>query len=605
MATGPEKSGPYAEFPDGYCQAARGVISSGHVRPTPTAHWARNALIDPSRGPEDREGAFAALETLIEGQITEPCPVPGIVEDARGTWSWSVGDTGGTGPAPNMEDFLGTAFLQTLRHDAVADHSDWPEGLFDRLRRCLIDAVRCSARRRVRVSYTNPLAMSIQCAALTGEMFGVQEFVEFTRERLAEWVAFTDKAGTFEEFNSSTYGGVTLPHTATLVEHVRDADIRAKALYMERKYFDHVCDFYHHPTGEVCMPRSRAYRDRFAGTGLQRYLSVILARRRPGAFPKPKDSPALQAIQYSHATDEQIDRLPEAFADPRETRVFAEWIGCDHVGWVGEAPPPARGTPTRRRQLVAWRAAAFCVGSVNEIDSWEQRRSVGGYVRTGGGSAMVAWKPLIEVAGTSAKDQQIERLKHRWPTLMYFNLCSGQVGGTVLAGLTAVPVDGQWLCGSHWRQKVAGAVEGVSLDLGFDLDGLDEDAELPAIRTGEPWRLEVGECTVSLLFMGGHVGDTPAEPILRRPGQSWRISLLREEDLTLDFSAPPEVALAFVLDISPAGRAPKIGEGSWSVRGTRLDCAATVGGKRLTLRYDPPKLGDLTRQACLFDAVDA
>lgn len=605
MAATPEKPGPYAEFPDGYCQAAGGVIRSGHVHPTPTAHWARNVLIDPSRGREDREKAFAALETLIRGQITEVRPVPGIIEDPRGTWCWTVGDTAGTGAAPNMEDFLGTAFLQIFHHDAVSGHCDWPEGLFNRLRECLANAVKSSHRRRVRVSYTNPLAMSIQCSALTGEMFGRADFVEYARQRLDEWIAFTDRAGTFEEFNSSAYGGVTLPQTATLVEHVRDADIREKALYVERKYFDHVCDFYHHPTAEVCMPRSRAYRDRFAGTGLQAYLSVVLARRRGGVFPQPEMLPALRAITYCHATDEQIDRLLETFTESRETRTFAEWIGRDHVGWLGEVPPPAPGAPTRRRQLVAWRTAEFCIGSVNEIDSWEQRRSVGGYIRTDAGSAMVAWTPLIEVAGTSAKDHRLERMKHRWPTLMYFNLCSGQLRGTVLAGMTGVPIDDGWLCGSHWRQRVAGAVEGVSIDLGFDVDGLAEDAEPLAIRTGETWRLDVGSCTVSLLFMGGRVGDTPADPVLRRVGDRWRISLLRKEAFTLDWSDPPEVGLAFVLDISPAGRAPEIGDACWKVYGTKLECAATVGGKRLTLRYDPPKVGDLTRRACFFDAADA
>jgi hypothetical protein len=251
--------GPYAEFPDGYCEAARAVIRDGHPLPTPTAHWARNALIDPDRPGEDRRRAFACLQRLIEEQVAEPRRVPGFVEDARGTWCWTLGDSMGRGPSPNMEDFVGTALMEIFRHDAVAGHADWPAGLVGRLGECVVAAARCSQRRRVRVSYTNPLAMSIELSALAGETFGIGEFVEYARGRLAEWIAFTERAGTFEEFNSSCYGGVTMPHTATLAEHVRDADVRAKALCMERKYFDHVCDFYHHPTREVCMPRSREY----------------------------------------------------------------------------------------------------------------------------------------------------------------------------------------------------------------------------------------------------------------------------------------------------------------------------------------------------------
>ncbi len=598
MARSARRPGPYAQYPDGYCAPAGGVIRSGHVMTLPTARFARDVLIDPGRGAGDRRKAFTCLETVISSQISEP--EPGAIFDPRGTWPWSVGDTMGTGASFNYEDFIGTTLTDTFRHDTGAGHGDWPAGLADRLRQCLINAVRCSHNRRVRVSYTNPLAMSIECSALTGEMFEIPEFVEYARERLDEWIAFTDRAGTFEEFNSSCYGGITMPHTAVLAEHARDADVRGKALYMERKYFDHVCDFYHHPTGEASMPRSRAYRDRFAGSQLAEYLRVILLRRRPGAFPPPKTPPARQAVVCSHATDEQIDRLLDGFDRPRETRVCCEWTGCDHVGPLDQVPPPAKGPHTRRRELVAWRTAEFCIGSVNEIDSWQQRRAIGGYIRTPGGSAMVAWKPKIEVAGTEEGEQQL-----RWPTLMYFNLCCGQERGTILAGVTGAPIDGQWLCGSHWRQKVTGAVEGVSVDLGFEIEVPGLESPPPELKVGEVWRHDIGGCTVSLLFMGGRLGAAGADPAVRGEQGRWRLSLLRKEAFRLDWAEPPDVALAFVLDCSPAGRAPDISHARWHAAGTDLAAEVTVGGKRLSLRYSPPGIEDLTRRACFFSPAEA
>ncbi len=601
--------GRFARYPDGYCEQARGVIEKGHVVTITSAHFAQEMLTAPGGTTEDRRRAFVCLDTLIDAQIdrrtiAKPLNVAGL--DGRGTWCMSVGDTSGGGPAFNLEDFIGSEIIQILLEDRVKDHSDWPDRLEGRLKMCLANAVRCAMRRSVRLSYTNPVAMGIECAALAGEMLGIGEFLAYARRRLAAWREFTERAGTFEEFNSSCYGGVTLPHVAYLAEWVRDKDIRAKALHMERLYFDHVCDFLHAPTGELSMPQARAYSDRLAGTQLHDYLSHVLVDRGLGreaqaaGLGAPAASRDLGRQYYSHATARQIGRLFRRFRRPRETRAFCEWIGRDHVGLLQQVSPASKGARTRRRELVNWRTEGFCIGSISEIDSWDQRRALGGFIRTGSGSAMISWKPIIRVAGCDEDEQQ-----QRWPTLMYFNLCSGQDRGTVLAGVSPVPIDGGWLCGSHWRQKVRGSVRNVSLDLGFDIDRLGRGMRPPGLEAGRTWRLNVGRCTVSLLFMGGHIDATEAEPRVARTPNGWRISLLRQDDFDLDWARPPEVALAFVLDVSPRGKAPAFGEAAWRLSGTTLSCEATVGRRRLSLRYDPPGIDRLTRQARFFDVREA
>jgi len=608
MAKVSRSRGPFARYPDGYCERAAGVIVNGHVITISTAHFARQKLTDPGGSAENRRQAFVCLKTLIDAQIerrviAKPLNVAGL--DGRGTWCMAVGDTTGSGPSFNLEDFIGSEIVQILLEDRVKDHGDWPKGLQDRLERCLANAVRCGMRRSVRLSYTNPVAMGIECSALAGEMLGRAEFVAYARRRLAGR-QFAERAGTFEEFNSSCYGGVTLPHIAYLAEWARDKDIRAQALSMERLYFDHVCDFLHGPTGELSMPQSRAYSDRLAGTQLHDYLSHVLVDRglgteaRAAGLGPPPARRRLGRQYYCHATNRQIRRLFRRFRRPRETRVFCEWIGRDHVGPLQQVPPPSKGPHTRRRELVNWRAEEFCIGSVNEIDCWQDRRALGGFIRTPAGSVMVAWKPVIAVPGRDEDEQD-----HRWPTLMYFNLCCGQDRGTVLAGVSPVPIDGPWLCGSHWRQKVSGTVPGVSVDFGFDIAGLGRGVRPPPLETGRTWRLNVGRCTVSLLFMGGHLGATEAVPEVARTRNGWRISLLRQEHFELDWARPPEVGLAFVLDLSPRGKAPALLDAAWRLSGTVLSCAATVGRRRLSLRYDPPGIKRLTRQARFFDVRES
>ena len=590
MCMRPERPpAPFSGHSDGFCEAAHGVIAKGHLVARGTMAHALTLLSHPNTTGEMRRRAFACLRTVSDAQVLED--VPDDPRGRRGTWFWRGAGETGERPDLNFADFIGTDILRLLRHDAVPDHADWPDGLHEDLLACLRRAVECSIRRHVRVSYTNPTAMSIEMSALTGEMLGVPEYVEAARARLDEWIAFTDRAGTFEEFNSSTYGGVTLPHTATLVEYAKDGDIRQKALYMERKDVDHVCDFHHPPTREMCMPRSRTYHDRFAGTGLHGYLCRAVALRRPGAVFDPAWTPNGSHLPvHCHATEEQIDRLLAPLEEPREVRRFAEWIGQDHVGPLDQAPTVG-GDATRRRELAAYLHPAFCIGSVNEIDSWSQRRALGGYVRTEDGSAMVSWRPEIGVNGCDTGEQV-----KLWPTQMHFNLCTGQRGSTVLAGISTMPVDRGWLCGSHWRQKVAGIVHGVTVDFGFDIEGAAAD-EPP--RPGVPWHVDLGDCTFTLLFIGG----TEATPSVRKTDGGVRVTLLRREDLTIDWSDPPRLGLTFVANITPRGEPLTLDEPSFHLDGTKLDCSVRADGRRLHLAYDPPGIDSLTTQACFFSVA--
>ena len=153
-----------------------------------------------------------------------------------------------------------------------------------------------------------------------------------------------------------------------------------------------------------------------------------------------------------------------------------------------------------------------------------------------------------------------------------------------------MPVDGGWLCGSHWRQKVAGAVEGVSVDLGFDIEGATRD-DPP--RAGVPWQLELGACTFTLLLIGG----TNAQPEVRRTEAGMRVSLLRLDDTVIDWSDPPRLGLAFVAGLSLRGEGPQFGDTAWKVDGTRLRCSAAVDGRTWRLSYDPPAIARLTDRA--------
>jgi hypothetical protein len=579
---------PRAGEADGYSEAAGGVILDGHLAPRRTMAHALDLLTNPGRPAGARQTGFRCLRTVIGAQIADD--LPDEPRGRRGTWFQRGAGPSGQRPDLNWADFIGNDILALLRHDAVPEHGDWPPGLLDDLIACLRQAVRCSVRRRVRPGYTNPLAMSVEMCALAGEELGTPGYVAFAADRLDEWAEFTRSAGCFEEFNSNTYGGVTLPHLATLAEFVRDPEVRRKALTMERMYINHVIDFYHRPTGEMCMPRARAYRERFAGTLLHDFLCRALAARRPTAAFDPTCRPAPSNLPVCfHATEEQRDRFLAPLDRPREVRRFVEWIGRHPVGPAGAAPCLG-GNRTRRREIVAWLHPEFCLGSVNDMDSWRQRRALGGYVRTPAGTAMVSWRPEIEVAGL-----ETDELTRVWPAQMYFNLYAGQAGPTVLGAVGTVPVDRGWLCGSHWRQQVSGTIDGVTVDLGFDIEGAFCD-QPPAV--GEPWRVELGDCVLTVLLIGG----TDVNPSVRRTEEGARITLLRREDVSIRWSNPPRLGLALLVNIAPRGQAPALEGSSWALDGTHLECSVTVDGRPWRLAAEPPKRDRFTDRAVSFSA---
>jgi hypothetical protein len=578
-------TGPWGAFEGCFCPEAQGLIWNGCIAPRETAYWARNVLQEPASTAASRGDACAGLATVCRLQVREGAHA--------GIWPWLHNGRMGHGQDHNTADFIGAALVEILYTDVDPGHTDWPVGLRDRLAAALDAAITCTIRRRVRISYTNPVAMSVMMCGLAGEYLARPEWVAYAMDRLAEWRTFTEAAGTFEEFNSSTYGGVTLPHIAWLAEKAADPGLRAAALHMERLYWDHVADFLHLPSRSLALPQARCYQDHFRDTLLNDYLHRVFGADHPDWFEAlvAARDPFSFGIVYAHPRADQVRRLSRRFKRPVFTRRFTEWIGRDHVGPLDQIPPSSRAPLERRREIRCLRTGRFTLGSVSEIDSWDQRRALGGYIADPAGPAVLfTWKPRITIAGVNAQD-----LAQQWPVAMYFNLSSVQEEGTVLACITGMPVDGGWLAGSHWRQKVAGTVPGVSIDLGFDVNTIDPDWR-PALHLDGPQvRFECGSIRALVHCIGGRLAGQSARPVID-PAQR-RITLLAAEGLTIDWSAPPQVNLAFVVHCGPAREPCAISDTSLEADGCNLECRAAIDGRRWALRYTPPAIGRLTAVA--------
>lgn len=146
---------------------------------------------------------------------------------------------------------------------------DYGDHITPALRAELLDAVRIGAaeiiRLNVAVWYTNITLLDILNTVLAGQVLGDAQLLARGRQRIDEWIAFTNRSGAVPEYNSPTYAAVDLAALAELAQRADDPVVRVKAQVMEERLWIHTALHYHHPTAQLAGPHSRAYHNDVTG----------------------------------------------------------------------------------------------------------------------------------------------------------------------------------------------------------------------------------------------------------------------------------------------------------------------------------------------------
>ncbi|GIV78291.1 MAG: hypothetical protein KatS3mg050_2685 [Litorilinea sp.] len=197
--------------------------------------------------PQDCALAARILEAVLRCQERDPR------DPHHGNFYWMREDD-------HVEDLNAVEFVLEALLPMMIRHED---RLPAEIRSAVREAIRLGLaeirRLDVLVAYTNIAVLDILNTCLGGEYLGDEALARRGYEKLAAWIAFTNRSGHPMEYNSPTYTAVTLRALKRLTDLVRDEATRQRARAMAARLALSVALHIHAGTGRWAGPHGRAY----------------------------------------------------------------------------------------------------------------------------------------------------------------------------------------------------------------------------------------------------------------------------------------------------------------------------------------------------------
>ncbi len=606
----------------------------GTGREQSTLSWVYPAMhltLEPRPGRESEDRALARkmiLRAIRQGQYRK------AGDAADGVWAWAFGD----GPLPrpgdrNTPGFVGCGLMRIWAFDPLK-LADWPEADMATLREAVRASVDASIRLPVRIGYANPQVLDFFLHWTAADFLGDDSIRDHARDDLRRFLQYASTTDTFEEYVSPTYMGVNLSAATMLAHYTRGTPDEPLARELLERIWRQLGAAAHGPTRQLCGPHARAYGDTMAEKADQMYAWMHLAA--PEVFtvshedlrdgrPMPLiqrestmyDGLAAPGLYVPAGVPEGVDaELHRTFETPEPSQQLLEWIG--RCAWWPPydltAPNPAEPAP-RFRIATRYRAADFCLGSVNEQDAWLQRRSVLVYWNdTEGRPTGLKWHVRFDIEGATKQNlgdwlfmESIELVSlQAGPRLIgaYRNApivpaqqgdvlaCPARVFGPGKADLYTPRDPIAWLLGTHWRQSIERPIRMQRvkrLFVGITPIGAGRFEQIDA--AGTQWVFaENGIEAVIEVPAGARIvrmdnrtaGDEPVDCL----------QLYGDSDIQWDWLHMPEVFTPFALAVQPRGAERRFG---LAVAGGPHDCQLDQDGLRLKWQ-SPTRPNEITQR---------
>lgn len=493
-------------------------IKRGCVHPTrETLQYALLALEMGGRARVDR--AQRAIRSVLALQdAARKSPTFGI-------WPWYAEEPIAKMRPPdhNWADFLGATLLDIRQAHASCFRDDLLALIDSAIKR----AATAICGRDVGAAYTNIAIMGSLVVLRAGELYDVNEWKAYGRNKLAQVGTRTRENGGFDEFNSPTYTSVAICE----IERARQSFVSSSAVpeldFLHERAWAELARHYHPPTRMWAGPHSRCYATHPAE---RRWLSII--DRGIGS------SPEKIWLEDFHLNLECPHSLRGLFRDLDGART--EIVATDEVsGGHGGA--------------VSYLCPSFALGSVASGDLWGQRRALLGYWGTPDSAGSLRLRCL--------KDGQ---------DFASARLTSSQHEGGIAGAITFSATGGDRHLVLDLRQD--GTAVFGDLRICFELCGTAADAEVKKCESG--FVVRDGGMRIRITGRGRWNGAESRQNVRRQgdslslewilwsgPETKWDFNwLVAAFGFTLEFLAPEEKAAVAEINHHWAGVCARLGE---------------------------------------------
>lgn len=326
------------------------------------------------------ERAEAVIDACLAGQDTDPG------SPTFGVWGYFAEEPVRDMVPPdwNQADFQGRMLaLALFRHAAALSPA-----LAERMRGALYLAAVSIVRRDVSMDYTNIAAKGTFVLRAAAKLLGdfessdaalpsPAELARLGRDRLHRFAAAIDRTGGFPEFSSPTYWLVAAEAVTALIEYAADGEEDLVAGIL-RRLWTHLARHWHTPTTQLGGPMSRSYTTSLAqSAGLVAFLCKGTGHAEPFASYAFTTGdvhlvfPAILRPQCPPELFSELTRIPPAATRREVYALTGGVVAKEQRG--GATIPETVGTNHRDPVLT--------LGSVNQSDTWLQRRPLLGFWR--------------------------------------------------------------------------------------------------------------------------------------------------------------------------------------------------------------------------------
>lgn len=273
--------------------------------------------------------------------------------DNSGLWPYFLEETieEMVEPDHNFADFNAYPMLYILK-----EHKDkLDKKLYEDIKNACILACEAIIRRNLTILYTNPTVMGIYCTVVCGEIFDIDDFVEYGRNKLDKFYFRIMNNGTYDEYNCPGYSMLIANIYSLMLRHIEDSDMHNKVSKLNHIVWKMLGEHYHNDL------------DEFTGPNLRQYVNFSDTVDLKTAAGLEENGEELLSLVYK--TECPNDILP-LFNQKGKSTDFTRLVSTGYIY-------PYFGHPMVDTQHIRPR---YTLGSMSMNDCWNQRRNVVAYI---------------------------------------------------------------------------------------------------------------------------------------------------------------------------------------------------------------------------------